>query len=176
MKDQNLTNKLDFIGITTSLLCAVHCLALPFLLTAGVLSGLLWLGSALVEWTFISLSLMIAGFSLLWSYLRQHRRSEPLWLGGIGCMLLIMSRLVEGADEHLLTGLGGILIAVAHFVNWLLTQNPSLSLHLDWKKWRILVALLLLFCFMSIKSTCDHRTDKAAKSRTEFLELVWQER
>jgi len=176
MKDQNLTNKLDFIGIAASLLCAVHCLALPFLLTVGVLSGLLWLGSALVEWTFISLSIMIAGFSLLWSFLRQHRRTEPLWLAGIGCMLLIMSRLVEGADEHLLTGLGGILIAVAHFVNWRLTQKPSLSLQLNWKNWRFFIALLLLLYFMNIKSTCDHRIDKAAKSRTEFLDLVWQER
>ncbi len=175
MKDHKLTNKLDFIGIFMSLLCAIHCLALPFLLTAGVLSGLFWLKNTLVEWSFISLSIMIAGFSLFWSFLRQHRRSEPLWIAGIGCTLLVMSRVVEGFNEHLLTGLGGILIAAAHFINWQLTQNKSLTLQMDWKSWRFFIVLLLLLSFMSIKSTCDHRNDMAATSRADFLELVWRE-
>ncbi len=113
---------LDKLGMTTSLLCAVHCVALPFLLGAGLVSGLSWINHPLVEWGLIILAIIIATKSLWSSYRHKHHAVFPLIAAISGCLLLIFSRIIPGSLEHFMTALGGIILAYAHYSNWLKLQ------------------------------------------------------
>ena len=106
----------DFFGFSASFLCAVHCLALPLLLSMGLLGGLAWLHQPPVEWSLIGSAVLIAGPAFYRGH-RSHRRLLPMGMAGLGILLLAGSRWLH-EYEHLLTGAGGILIATAHWLNW----------------------------------------------------------
>jgi hypothetical protein len=118
MKTKFVTLNLDFLGFSASMLCAVHCAALPLVMTAGALSSLTWLDNALLESLFIISSFGIATWSLLKSYWRHHHRLLAIGVVAIGFVLLATSRLVTEDWEPLLAVMGGVTIAVAHVINW----------------------------------------------------------
>ncbi len=109
---------LDFLGFSASFLCAIHCLAMPFVLTIGMFSGLTWLEAPLFEWSMLIVSITLAIWSLLPSYLRKHGNTKPLQILGVGIVFLVASRFPEGELEHWLTAAGGFLLAFAHWHNW----------------------------------------------------------
>jgi hypothetical protein len=51
MKRPKLTSKLDRIGMTASTACAIHCAAVPLLITSLPLIGLGFLANPWVEWS-----------------------------------------------------------------------------------------------------------------------------
>ncbi len=118
MKTKFVTLNLDFLGFSASMLCAVHCAALPFVMTVGALNSLTWLDNALLESLFIVSSFGIATWSLLKSYWWHHRRLLAIGVVSIGFVLLATSRLVAEDWEPLLAVMGGVTIAVAHVINW----------------------------------------------------------
>ncbi|MEM6642639.1 MAG: MerC domain-containing protein [Bacteroidota bacterium] len=124
MKNQFVGFHLDFIGFTASMLCALHCAALPLLLTLGPLAGLQFLDNPWIEYTIIIISLIIATSSLLSSYREHHRKPLALMIAILGFVLIGLGRL-EGPEwaESVLTSCGGSLIAVAHLVNWNLIKQ-----------------------------------------------------
>lgn len=178
---------LDFLGFSASFLCAIHCLALPFLLSLGLFGGLSWLHHPSVEWGLIGTAVVIAGPALYRGY-RQHGRARPVWLAGIGFLLLGLSRSSIG-DEHLLTAAGGLLIATAHWFNWKYGKcaiRPESSQKQDtqleaparvrakkqFDAGKVMIILLLMIYLFSIKSTCVHQQQPL--QRSEVLELVWR--
>lgn len=178
---------LDFLGFSASFLCAIHCLAIPFLLSLGLFGGLTWLHHPVVEWGLIGTAVLIAGPAFYRGY-RQHGRTRPLWIAGLGFGLLALSRSSIG-DEHLLTAAGGSLIAAAHWFNWkfgkceIRPQSPTTVEELEeqytetitrkrFDAGKVLVILLLLTFLLSIKSTCVHQ--QKSLQREEVLELVWR--
>ena len=117
---------LDKLGMTASILCAIHCLALPFLLTAGLIGGLSWMNHPAVEWCLIILAIIIAGMSLIHSYRYKHQSILPIFIATIGCILLLSSRMIHGELEHVITALGGLTLAGAHYINWI-KSKPVVS-------------------------------------------------
>jgi len=117
MKSRFFSFNADFAGFIASTLCAIHCAALPFVLTVGALSNLAWMEHGVVEVIFITLSVIIASWSLLRSY-RTHQSLRAIGIVAAGFGFVIGSRFVEGDWEHWLTMIGGIIIATAHVVNW----------------------------------------------------------
>lgn len=117
-----LSWNLDFLGFSASFLCAIHCLALPFLLSLGLFGGLSWLHHPVVEWGLIGTAILIAGPALYRGF-RQHRRRLPGWTAALGFLLLGFSR-TSPTHEHLLTAAGGLLIATAHWYNWKYSTCP----------------------------------------------------
>ena len=109
---------LDKLGMTVSILCAIHCLAMPFLLIAGIIGSLSWLNHPFIEWGLIILTLAIAGKSLIYSYRWKHQSITPLLLASVGALLLIISRIEIGVPEHFITALGGSILAISHYLNW----------------------------------------------------------
>lgn len=109
---------LDFLGFSTSFLCAIHCMGLPFVLSLGLIGGSSWLLDETMELTFIFASIIIASFALGKSYLKEHRQIRPLRWAFTGILFLLVSRFLETPAEHYLTALGGFTIAYAHFINW----------------------------------------------------------
>lgn len=112
------TFNLDFIGISISLLCALHCLTLPIVLAASTYGGLIWLESPVFEWVIIVLSLIIASWSLFRSYWNKHGKIMPLVVVAFGFIFIAAGRVTQAPWEHFLTAMGGFAIAYAHFLNW----------------------------------------------------------
>lgn len=110
---------LDRAAMTASLLCLVHCLALPLLIAAiPVLSSAL----AVPESFHLSMLLFAVPTSCLALYAgrARHRINWPLASGLTGLTLLAAGVLVSGASkaETLLTVAGGLMLAAAHIGNW----------------------------------------------------------
>ncbi|MEO0330658.1 MAG: MerC domain-containing protein [Bacteroidota bacterium] len=116
MKNQFVGLHPDFMGFSASLLCALHCAALPFLLTLAPLAGLQFLRNPWVEYVLILISFGIACYALIPGYRRYHRKPLALILVLLGFLLIGAARFLE--PESVLTSSGAVLIAVAHLINW----------------------------------------------------------
>lgn len=122
--DGSLNKKLDHAGIAASMLCAIHCVALPLLaggLTAGGLTatGLAWLQNESVEWVIIASSLAIGLFGLLPGYRRVHRHKRCLGLFSFGVLSILAGRIANAKslpDTPFVIG-GAALIISAHAAN-----------------------------------------------------------
>jgi MerC mercury resistance protein. len=115
--------KVDQIGIITSSICALHCLALPLLLSVGLIGGATDLLHVVGERIVLILSLIIAAFSI-YNGLTRHGRVIPQLLIGLG-LAMVVSGVVIMHGQHILTAIGGVLLVVGHWLNWRgLATNP----------------------------------------------------
>ncbi len=117
---------LDFFGFSGSFLCAIHCLALPFLVSIGVLGHAHLHETAIWEWMLFLLLLVIAVASLATSYRNAHRNIWPLAMGMIGLSTIMVGE-VTHLGGHVFAGMGGIFLAAAHLLNWSLIHNKISS-------------------------------------------------
>lgn len=110
---------LDRIGMVLSSACAVHCIAMPFVVGGLVYMGAEWVASEVTELLLIGSAFFVALASLVPSFLR-HRNPTALLVFAAGITLIVASHaLLE--DHGILLGagmaLGGCLIAFAHYRN-----------------------------------------------------------
>ena len=119
MNHHKTTARIDRIGITASTLCAIHCAVVPLIFTSLPLIGLGFLALPLVEWGMIVFALMVGVYSIGLSYLRTHRRPMPVILLVMGFAIIMLGHaFFSGRMESIIVPAGGLLIAVAHFVNY----------------------------------------------------------
>jgi hypothetical protein len=121
--------KWDLAGGVLSLICALHCLALPVLLPfAAVFVHSLWLEIALMA------SAVIVGSHALRHGFKMHQFRTPAWLFGIGMVSILVGNWVlthgeplgtHGPNEHvqtlpsiILVFVGGALVMSAHVLNY----------------------------------------------------------
>lgn len=117
-KIKNIFNSYgDLLGFAGSTLCALHCSALPVLLAMGMMSGFEWMDSHWVEFIFLISAVGIAGYTILRSFL-QHRKPLALIVVITGFLCFLFGIVQHNHSEIGLTTLGGVLIAVAHIINW----------------------------------------------------------
>ena len=111
---------LDKAGMTASLICAVHCAAMPFVITLLPLVGLGFLANEWVEWLLIGLSAVLGISSLCLGY-RSHRSRRALATLSVGLALVVIGHIAEErAGEWIgisLLVLGGCTVASAHWIN-----------------------------------------------------------
>jgi len=119
MASRKLGSRLDSIGMTASTVCAIRCAIVPIILTFLPLTGLGFLTNPLFEWGMIILALILGVSSIFLSYFRTHKRALPLFLLVIGFVAVIAGHIyLRGWVEAIVVPLGGLTIAVAHFVNF----------------------------------------------------------
>lgn len=111
----------DRFGATASLLCAIHCMALPFVLTVLPVFGLEFLGSHVFERGFIAFASVFASAVLLHGY-RRHRQASALVLLAGGLVLLWIGGFGFDAGSTpwthaILVASGGSGVAFAHVTN-----------------------------------------------------------
>ena len=111
---------LDRLGATGSMLCAVHCAALPLVLAIAPAIGA-GFASPVFEIGFIAFASVLGLTSLILGY-RQHRVHRALMLLAPGIALLWAAVLIEPLHENLAghaiaMACGGSLIAIAHLLN-----------------------------------------------------------
>ncbi|RFZ84072.1 MerC domain-containing protein [Mucilaginibacter terrenus] len=119
MNSPKPSRKLDHIGMTASTLCAIHCAAVPVLFTSLPLMGMEFLANPVVEWTMILLALVVGVWAIGGSYSRSHHKILPVLLLIAGFVIIILGHLfTKSTLEAIIVPLGGITIAVAHFINY----------------------------------------------------------
>lgn len=116
----------DRVGATASLLCAVHCALLPFVLAVLPLIGLEFLAGHAFERIFVACAAALASASILAAY-RRHRRPHALFLMLPGIALLLFGVAVN-LDVHVALHTvavvcGGVLVASAHVTNLVLAHR-----------------------------------------------------
>lgn len=110
--------KVEKIGFYLSVICAIHCIATPILITL-----LPFLGGSLLEnhaWElwFIGGSLLLAGI-ILYADFKKHHNYTPLLLLGGSLSVKLLEVIWLGESIEFITGtIGALLIAIAYFINW----------------------------------------------------------
>ena len=111
---------LDKAGVAASWACAVHCLALPFLVGVLPLVGLSFLLEETTERVFIGISVVIAVFGLLPAYFREHGKLRSIFLAAAGIGLIVLTHFLfeENLTAKILFLIAGAgLISAAHLLN-----------------------------------------------------------
>jgi hypothetical protein len=120
------TNVIEGAAVSASLLCLVHCLALPFLLL--LLPGVMGLFVRSDAFHYVALALVVpaalAAFGLGY---RRHRARRPALLGLTGVILLAIALLpgVGEGGELWLTVAGSLLLVIGHVTNWRLRTHAA---------------------------------------------------
>ncbi|MCK0160007.1 MerC domain-containing protein [Allomuricauda sp. F6463D] len=116
----------DVIALFSSLICAIHCAAVPIVLSFSSMASLHFLHNPIIEWLFIGLAVVFVFVSLLPSYRTAHRKSMPLLIATVGFCLIILGRFDFGETwETINTGGGALMVSVAHFVNFKLLKSTG---------------------------------------------------
>lgn len=118
----------DRVGATASMLCALHCAALPFVLALLPLLGLSFLAGHAFERGFVLGAAALAGIVLVRGW-RRHRRNMPLALAVPGLLLLVAGVCVDldtAVTAHtIMVVSGGLLVSAAHLFNLRLSHHCS---------------------------------------------------
>lgn len=123
MGSETLTTRLDRIGMTASTLCAIHCAVIPFVISVLPLWGLSFLAEEWMEVSMIGLTLTIGIWSLGLSW-RKHRKVAAIAIFLSGFLFISLGHVFgHGRTEHLFLPLGGLIIALSHFINWRITKE-----------------------------------------------------
>jgi len=110
----------DKTGATVSWLCAIHCLAMPFIISFLPLLGISFLAHEGIEYVIIGISIVIALLSLLPDYFKQHRkiRTLLLFVSGICCVAFAETLFESNLfGKMLFVLIGALCITSAHFIN-----------------------------------------------------------
>ena len=101
-------------SIFLSLLCAIHCMAMPILIATVSLAGMQFISDPFYEVLIILGSILLAVFALFSSY-ANHKNTSPMLIFGLSLFLVLPGLLIH---NHNLIALGSVFSAVALFYNW----------------------------------------------------------
>ena len=118
-----MTEFWDRIGISASILCAIHCVLTPALVILIPFVGHFLSAS----WVHITIAVVIFPVAVwaLWSGYRRHRHPRILIAGGVGLALMAAGMTLENSDpssretalQTLLLISAGLTLAAAHWFN-----------------------------------------------------------
>jgi len=119
----NRTAKLDRLAIFLSGACLLHCLLATFFVALlPAISVLSLAQDELFHQILLVVIIPVSSLALV-SGLTKHRSWSIIITGGLGLLTLLAAALLghdflSPAGEKLLTGLGGVILAIAHFFNY----------------------------------------------------------
>lgn len=120
------TNVIEGAAVSASLLCLVHCLALPLLLL--LLPGVIGLFAQSEMFHYFALALVVpTALAAFWLGYRRHGAFRPALLGvaGAGCLVIaLLPGIGEGA-ELCLTVAGSLMLVTGHTMNWRLRIHAA---------------------------------------------------
>ena len=119
-------NYLDKFGMISSAACAVHCFAVPIVITFLPYLGLSFLADETFEIIMLLLSTVL-GISSLCLGFKTHKNKKMLFLFSLGICMLFLGHYVhdkyEGPQSILILVLGGLALIVSHYINNKLCQK-----------------------------------------------------
>lgn len=120
----NLKINWDWVGIVTSVLCAIHCALLPLLVTSLPLFGIDIIHHALFEWTMVGLAFVVGSFALFHGYVKHHGSMIPVALFTAGFIFLTAKQLFHGYEIVFLIPAVTFIIS-AHLLNYRLCHKTK---------------------------------------------------
>jgi len=112
----------DALGITTSLLCAIHCALLPLVVVSLPILGINIIHNQLFEYGMIGLAFLIGTWALWHGFRYHHGRPLPLLLF-VGGIILLIAKQVWHSYELSILPFAVLLIVTAHGVNLRWTRS-----------------------------------------------------
>ena len=107
----------DALGVATSVICAIHCAALPLVLTSLPLFGINIIHNNFFEAGMIALAFAIGSLALYHGYKRHHHRVLPLLIFSIGFIFLVLKEILISSEILLLIPAVAFILT-AHFFNY----------------------------------------------------------
>jgi hypothetical protein len=107
----------DTAGFFTSMLCAIHCSAVPVMVSMGLLSSSTWLHNHAIDWVVIVTGILIAFYALVGDFLKKHRNLTPVVLAAFGFLFLLIGMIEHHGIMLIFSVLGGLMVASAHVIN-----------------------------------------------------------
>lgn len=112
------------ISALLSLACAIHCAAMPLLISVLPLVGMQFLASHLMEGLLLAFGVGFGAYGVMRSYFTQHHELGPVIALGIGVSLIVSGFFyAPEAVEPFLVSAGAISIAVAQVLNIRLSRR-----------------------------------------------------
>ncbi len=118
------TDMVEGAAISASLLCLVHCLALPLLLLAlPAIVGAIF-ESEMFHIVAAALVVPAAALAFLLGY-RRHRSLRPAILGsaGVACIVAALFPTLGEPAAAAITAIGSLLLIGGHIFNWRLRRT-----------------------------------------------------
>lgn len=120
---QNESEVTDKVGIFFSVLCCIHCMAIPALIIFAPVIGQ-YFKNPFIHLSTMALVIPI-GFYAFFSKLKVHRNKKPLYIGLTGMLLLVLGHSFHALLENDLGEIleisssivGGISLVWAHWLN-----------------------------------------------------------
>ncbi len=119
----------DKFAIGLSLLCALHCLALPLFMLLLPTVSVVFLKDEGFHFYMVMMVLPVSSFAL-WIGFKQHHNFKVIVLGFSGLIILCITvmvghELLGETMEKLLTLLGSSLICYSHYLNYKVCQQQE---------------------------------------------------
>lgn len=115
---------LDALGVTASILCAIHCAVLPLVVASLPILGINILRNSFFEYGMIALAFVI-GTAALWHGFRRHHHRPGPWLLFTGGMSLLIAKEIWPDYEPGLLPFAVLLIVGAHWLNYRWCRKPD---------------------------------------------------
>lgn len=111
-------SKLEKIGVSLTLICAIHCIATPILLFLLPMSGSKFANLHAYENPIIFFSFLLAFYILFMDY-KMHKNPTPLILIGMASFIKIVEFFGNFHSFELVVSLFiAILVTVSYYINW----------------------------------------------------------
>jgi tetrahydromethanopterin S-methyltransferase subunit C len=108
---------LDFMGMATSVACAIHCAILPLVITSLPVFGINIVNNSVFEWGMIGIAFTVGCVALAHGYQHHHRDRKPLIVFAAGFIFLILKQ-VFYKHEFVFLAPAVLLILYAHLLNF----------------------------------------------------------
>jgi len=110
-------SRIDRVGASPSVACAIQCMTVPVLLSVLPLSGLRPLLEHAVETLFVIASVGLAVASHCWGFRIHRKRRSFLIVGAATLMIVTGQSMADEPYELALVVVGALLLAAGHLVN-----------------------------------------------------------
>lgn len=124
LRRPSTTDMVEGAAVSASLLCLVHCLALPLLLLAlPVIAGTIF-ESELFHIVVAALIVPAAALAFRLGY-RRHRSLRPAIFGsaGVACIVAALFPALGEPAAAAITAIGSLLLIGGHIFNWRLRRT-----------------------------------------------------
>lgn len=113
---------LDVTGFWVSVICGLHCIAMPVLVSIAAISLTASQHSS-IEYSILGLSSVLGIGSLLPSFFRHHRSLLPIAILLAGFISIALGHFLFEEYEIISTVFGACFIACAHLINFRLCNR-----------------------------------------------------
>ena len=117
MSLQRKGSHIDILGLSASVLCAIHCVSMPFILSAGALGSTQFITNPFIEITLILVS-VVFGYSVIKKGYLNHSKKSIVALFVISSIFLIVFGIIIHDHESPISSIGRIGIALSFLLNW----------------------------------------------------------